>query len=284
MGNHARNRDFSSRAYENPYGWIMTSIKQQYLFVMFILLFCVVVYNMVPSMGVDFSLLYPAGEAVWDGENPYIAAPKFYNPPWMLLVLAPLSLLPIYPARWLWMVLGMFGYLLAFQRFSFNKSTIVLLFLSPFIYFDLGIGNCEWMVLLGATIIPAWGAWVVILKPQASIVLLGLWIKQKDWLVLLPIIVLGALFIFGLYNLPDTKEMSWSADIWPYGIPVGFILAYMAFKKDNILYALAAAPFLSPYVAVQGWIYVLLPMTKNNRVLSVGVMLSWVAVMMFLMM
>ncbi len=71
----------------------------------------------------------------------------------------------------------------------------MLLLLSPFVYYDLGIGNYEWLILLGATLSPALGSWFVILKPQASIVLFGLWLKQRRWIVLIPVATLALLFV-----------------------------------------------------------------------------------------
>jgi hypothetical protein len=243
---------------------------------------CIVFVAFMPSMGVDFSLLYPAGRAVWDLQNPYIAAPHFYNPPWMLVILAPLFILPIQVARWLWMAIGIVGYLVAFRRMNFDGFTIVAFFLTPFIYFDIGMGNCEWLVLLGTTMPIAWGAWVVILKPQASFVLLGLWIKQRHWSALFPLLALGALYLFGLWGLPERSTMPWSADIFPYGVPVGLVLAYLAFKRDDWYLALAAAPFLSPYLALQSWIFALLPLTRNRYALAAGAAVSWIGALLFL--
>jgi hypothetical protein len=243
---------------------------------MFFVSFAAGIFLVVPKMGVDFTLLYPAGKAVWSLQNPYVAAPLFFNPPWALLILTPLSLLPIQAARWLWLVLAMVGYFIVFKRLNLSKFATIAMFLSPFVYFDLGIGNLDWLVLLGATLPPTFGSWVVFLKPQISFALIALWVKQKNWLAVLPVIALGILFLVGFWNLPTTKEMLWSADIFPYGVPIGLTLIYFAFKKNDNLLALAAMPFLSPYLALQSWIFALLPLTRNKYLLSIGVVASWI--------
>jgi len=234
-------------------------------------------------MGVDFSLLYPAGKAILTLDNPYLAAPHFYNPPWMLILLAPIGLLPMQIGRWIWMLLGMVGYFVAFQRLNFSKFSTVILFMSPFVYFDLGIGNYEWLILLGTTLPIVYGSWVAFLKPQMSIWWIALQVKQGKLIAVLPVVLLGILFITGLFALPSRGDMPWSRDIFPYGIPVGLFLLYIAFKKEDSLIALAAAPFLSPYVAMQSWIFAFLPFAriKNKFILVGSVLVSWILVYFF---
>jgi len=264
-----------------PKGDIRNSLSS-ILPALFILALCALALYSVP-IGVDFTLLYPAGRAVWAGENPYLAAPAFFNPPWMLVFLAPLSLLPIQPARWLWMIFAVTGYLLAFRRMKLDAFAQVALMLSPFIYFDLGIGNYEWLILLGTTLAPAWGAWIAFLKPQMAIWWLLVWIRRGKWLVALPVVILAALFALGLYSLPAQGELPWSADVFPWGVPVGLWLLYLAYRRDDGLIALAAAPFLSPYLALQSWIFALLPLTRSRWGLVAGVIAAWIYAIWFLM-
>ncbi len=136
--------------------------------------------------------------------------------------------------------------------------------------------------MLGATLPAAWGAWLVFLKPQVSIVLMILWIKPKKWLVLLPVLTLGVLMLLAWYRLPNLSGVNWSASIWPYGIPIGLALAWFAWKREDVFLALAASIFLSPYVAIQSWVFVLLPLTRKKWLLGVGVLISWVATFLFL--
>ena len=242
----------------------------------------VFVMSHVPKMGVDFWLLYPAGRAIWNLQNPYIVAHGFFSPPWLLVILAPVALLEFQIARWVWFALGVLCYLIAFKRLGLTSWAIMYLMLSPFFYYDLGIGNYEWLILLGATLPASIGSWIVILKPQASIILFGMWLKQRRWKVIIPVVTLAVLISLRVYPLPNQSELPWSADVWPYGIPIGIVLAWFAIKQDDTLLALAAAPFLSPYVGLQTWIMVLLPLTRNKIGLIVGILVSWVCMFLFI--
>jgi hypothetical protein len=39
----------------------------------------------------------------------------------------------------------------------------------------------------------------------------------------------------------------WNRSIFPYGIPIGLFFLWLAFRRKNVFYALAASPFFSPY-------------------------------------
>ena len=78
-------------------------------------------------------------------------------------------------------------------------------------------------------------------------------------------------FLYGGDYNPD----QWSKDIWPWGIPFGIVLAFFAYRKQDLLLSLAAAPFLSPYVAWHSWIAVLLPLSRNRWALAAGIVASW---------
>lgn len=257
------------------------NFERRYWFYFALIIICGLILYQSRFIGVDFRLLYPAGRAVLSLHDPYEAAPYFFNPPWFLIFITPISLFPLKIARIVWMVLGIIGYLIAFKRLNLNQFSILAMFLSPFIYFDLSIGNYEWLILLGSTLPAVWGSWFVITKPQTGIVLIPLWIKQKKWVVMIPLVLLGILMLLGLYALPKPSALTWSADIFPYGIPIGLILGYFAFKNNDQLLALAAAPFFTPYLAVQSWIFVLLPLTRNKKWMGIGVILSWIFVMIF---
>jgi hypothetical protein len=234
------------------------------------------VMSHIPKIGIDFNMLYSAGRAVWNLQNPYVVSPGFFSPPWMLLILAPIALLELQTARWVWFAFGIICYILAFKRLQISSWSIMVLLLNPFIYFDLMLGNYNWLILLGATLPAAVGSWIVILKPHMSVVLFGLWLKQRRWIAFIPIATIAVLFVLQMYTMPNPSRMFWSTSVWPYGIPVGIALAWFAVKRDDILLALAAAPFLSPYVGVTTWVVVLIPLTRNKFALLAGVLVSWV--------
>jgi hypothetical protein len=144
-------------------------------------------------------------------------------------------------------------------------------------------GNYDWLILLGATLPPAWAIWLMALKPQLGWVLASVWIWQSAKrglrsfaIVVLPIATAVLVsFLLG-YRLPDRRTMAWSADVWPWGIPAGAVLAYFAYRRSDPVLALAAAPFLSPYVVWHSWIVVLLPLARNRWALAAGILGSWI--------
>ena len=234
-------------------------------------------------LGVDFGMLRSAGESALRLQNPYTAGPGFYNPPWMLLLMTPFALIPQQVGFALWTVIGIACYALAFRRMGIGWPAAVILVFSPLAVGNLMFGNYDWLVLLGATLPPAWGIWFMALKPQLGGVLALLWSWQsvKKGLrsvatVVLPIAT-AVLISFALgYRLPDSENMAWSADVWPWGIPVGAILAFFAYRRSDPVLALAAAPFLAPYVVWHSWIAVLLPLARNRWTLAGGILGSWI--------
>jgi hypothetical protein len=233
-------------------------------------------------VGIDIRDLLQAGRAVWALQNPYQETIAFYSPPWMLFIIAPLSLLPGQSAFILWTLIGIAAYLTAFRRMGMDWSAVYVLLFSPFVVGNLVFGNYDWLVLLGGTLVPTVGIWFLAVKPQLGVALAGLWAWRSfkiSWrsflLIVLPILMAFLLsFIFG-YRFPDPNDLRWSKDIWPWGIPIGMAIAFFAYRRQDLLLSLAAAPFLSPYVSWHSWIVVLLPLSRNRWALAAGIVASW---------
>jgi hypothetical protein len=234
-------------------------------------------------LGVDFGMLRSAAESAMLLQNPYTAGPGFYNPPWMLLIMALFAMIPQHVGFALWTVIGLACYMLAFRRMGIGWPAAVTLIFSPLAVGNLMFGNYDWLILLGATLPPAWAIWLMALKPQLGWVLASVWIWQSAKrglrsfaIVVLPIATAVLVsFLLG-YRLPDRRTMAWSADVWPWGIPAGAVLAYFAYRRSDPVLALAAAPFLSPYVVWHSWIVVLLPLARNRWALAAGILGSWI--------
>ena len=234
-------------------------------------------------MGVDFGMLRAAAESGLNLQNPYTAGPGFYNPPWMLLFMAPFAMIPQQTGFVVWTVIGVACYALAFRRMGIDWPAAVILIFSPLAVGNLMFGNYDWLILLGATLPAVWGVWLVALKPQLAgvLVLLWMWQNAKQGLrafaiVVLPIASVTLISILLGYRLPASGAMQWSADVWPWGLPAGAVLAYFAYRRSDPVLALAAAPFFSPYVVWHSWIVVLLPLARNRWALAAGILGSWV--------
>ena len=171
-----------------------------------------------------------AAELSMQLQNPYTVVPGFYNPPWMLLLMAPFALIPLQVGFALWTVIGVACYALSFRRMGFGWPVAAILMFSPLAVGNLMFGNYDWLLLLGATLPPAFGIWFVALKPQLGAVLASLWIWQSVKtglrtfaIVVLPIATAVLLSLVLGYRLPESGNMAWSADVWPFGIPIGAV-------------------------------------------------------------
>jgi hypothetical protein len=61
--------------------------------------------------------------------------------------------------------------------------------------------------------------------------------------------------VFGFWPLSFVDPVSfwWNASLWPYSIPVGLVLLTAAFRREDLRFAMAASPCLSPYVLLHSW-------------------------------
>ncbi len=140
-----------------------------------ILVLAIAIAVAMPPGGVDFKLFfYPAGQMAVNGQSPYLVE-GFYNPIWTVLPFMALSFLPLELAWRVWIAISILGYSLVLYRLNFSANGIILLIFSPFILAATFYGNIDWMVLLGATLPPVIGIWLVIIKPQIGIIVILLW-------------------------------------------------------------------------------------------------------------
>jgi hypothetical protein len=251
-------------------------------------LLVIAVAAFIPSnAGGDFKgCFYLVGSAVLHGKSPYTET-CFYNPPWVALLFVPLALLPVGLAWRIYLVFMLLGFVFALYRMKLGVVGIAAMGLSPFILLSLYYSNIDWLVLLGATFAPAYGIWLVVLKPQMSIILIALWMwrdrresKRKLLFTYGPVIMVCVLcVILGLWRSPAFSDLNkWSADIFPWGVPLGLFLGWLAIRRDDELLALAGAPFLTPYLAIFSWAPAILPLLKSRKWALVAVIASWIGV------
>ncbi len=231
--------------------------------------------------GTDLSFLYLAGEVFLRGVNPYAAVQGFYTPAWSLVLLGPLSWLPWKTALALWTLGALATWCLVLRKLEVGPGATALFLLNPFLVQGLVLGSYDWLALLGLLMPMSAGAWLLFLKPQITLSFLVLWLKERGWRVALralwPVAVASVVCaLIGWWRFPAVGEMTWNRSLGWWGVPVGLGLLGYALKKDDGLLALAAAPFLSPYVGVQSWALAFLPLTRKPWLLMAGVVLAWV--------
>lgn len=220
----------------------------------------------------------PAAIAAISGESPYEApGTGFFNPPWVLFLFVPLSLLPIKLGGFFLTLVGFFSYLYISQRFNRNPIVIAAFILSPPVMLDLAYANINWLVILGYLLPSPIGLFLVMLKPQVGLGVIIYWFveawckgKVREVIRVFGPVTLAyfvSYLVFGPWFLkaPSLFGSLWNANFWPLSIPFGFLILFRSLSRRNIRYAYSAGPFLSPYVAIYSWSTALVSLLPNKK-------------------
>ncbi len=254
-----------------------------YLIISFIFV-VLLVYLMPFDVGFDWEFYFlPATRALLSGQSPY-QVPGFFYPPWLLLPMIPLSLLPI-KAAWFILALGAVGTIgLMCYRYHLNPWYFLCILLSYSFFICAYFGQIDWLVGLGIFLPPPVGMFFVMVKPQVGIGIAIYWIirgyqeggiKRVFWIAGPIGLAFGLSFlIYGVYLLGGSGLIKGSQNVsfWPYSLPVGFYLLYRAIKDKNLRLSFIVGPLLSPYQAVQSWI---IGFTTFNRWIPLVCLASW---------
>ncbi len=214
---------------------------------------------------VDWHLFFrPAAQELLHGRSPYTVE-GFPSPPWALLPMLPLALLPEHVGRALFFILslGVFAYVA--YRLGASATTMFFFLVSPPVLHSLLNGNVDSWVLLGFVLPPPVGLLFLSIKPQIGVGvalfwLVEAWRKGKMAAVVktfapTTIAWLASFLLYGLWPLRWQQEVEvwWNASAWPLSIPVGVALMVAAVRLRQKEFAMAAAPCLSPYVLLHAW-------------------------------
>jgi hypothetical protein len=151
----------------------------------------------------------------------------------------------------------------------------------------LGNPNIDWLVAVGTILPPSLGLLLLASKPQTSIGLIIYWIilawqthGYKSVIRLVAPVSIGFAFSFLLYGLYFTRfggllGLNHNVSLWPYGLPIGIILIVLSIRRSQPGLALAASPFLAPYITWYGWVFLPFGLLPNNKMAtSVSLVLS----------
>jgi hypothetical protein len=248
---------------------------------LFSAVFVAVVAHKIP-VGWDFGAVFrPAARNLLAGKSPYEVR-DFFSPVWAAILFIPFALLPE-PLAWgLFLYLNVVVYLVALVRMKAKRLDLILFFLSPFVFYSIRFGNIDSFVLLGVTLPPFIGIWLLALKPQMTIGLLLFLAYQacrEGWKKMLALFVPLSLAILVSLAMSSSGSaypfgVSWNVNLWPWGVPIGIAILLLALRYKRRFAMLASGPFLSPYVAIQSWM-VTLPAAFGTRWLIVGWGLGW---------
>ena len=273
-----------------PSEWQSSRVVKGVLIVVLIILAgiaAILIGDAIP-VGVDFHYaFYPVARAILGGQSPYIV-PEFLMPPWAAIFVTPFGLLPEKVAWGAFVIVDIFCYIYAFRRMEFDRISIALMMVSPFVFYGAFHGNLEFLVLVGSILPLQIGVWFLIIKPQMSFPLL-LFLAYRIWQaegwksVALkfgpPTLIYTLFLVTGWMNIPNLSRMPWNTSAWPWGLPLGVLMVVLALIKNDKLLAFAAGPFFSPYLAFHTWVVTLLPYRNKRVFLAIFIVLSWVVLL-----
>ena len=249
----------------------------------------VVAYLFLP-IGDDYhSTFHPAPLAVLRGESPYNGYGFFY-PPWTILPLLPISLLPEKIGNEIFFFSCLLTFVLLLHKYKVNLATTIIFLVSPPVLVELWSSNINWLVLLGYLMPPQIGLFFVLMKPQVGGAMALFWFVEawhkggfrqviKTFLPV-SIITIITLFIFPGWFQSATNTIGFSANIsfWPLSIPIGLVLVALMLKHRDERFAYMASPFLSPYFTINSLSTVILGLVSSPWLTTSAVVGMWIAI------
>lgn len=236
--------------------------------------------------GIDWINTYrPATLSVLSLRSPY-AIEIFHSPPWAVLPLIPLAVLPERIGFGFNFCIGMISTGYVAYRLGAKPLTIAAILLSYPVLFSNIYGNIDWLVYLGLILPPRWGLFFVLIKPQAGIGLAIYWLVEcyreggfrNIASHFAPVIgaTLISFVLFGWWPAAGFTEIgkSFDASLWPQSFPIGLVILASAIRTRRPGLALASSPFLSPYVTPSSWgaaILGLLPQEIETIIAVIGI-------------
>jgi hypothetical protein len=225
---------------------------------------------------------YPVGRAVLEGHNPYhdnaSRAYPFINPPWLLALLAPLSLLPYTAGRFLLVMLNWLAIGITARRLGASYRALEFLFVSFPVFHSLLHINIDGLALMGVLLPPQVGLFCVLLKPQFGVSIAIFWLYEawrvgKGKAVMKTFAPIAAAFAVSMAFGPwfaSAKRLSaaaWNMSLFPLSIPIGLLLLVQSLRTRDVRLALPASLFFSPYVGPSSWVAALVAIAHRERLI-----------------
>lgn len=251
-----------------------------------------------PELGIDWRLTYrPAAMALVSGRNPYETwvAPEapFFAAPWGLLPLLPLLWLPVRTGALLVMLLGFLAFTFSAYKLGARPFALGIFLASPPVMHCILNANIEWLVLLGFALPPQLGLLLVTIKPQTGFAVALFWIveawRKGGWRGVFstawPLIAVTGVsgLAFGCWPLRLAQAVgagaAYNSSLWPWSIPIGFVLLAIAFRTRRAPFAMAASPMLSPYVLFHSWSSAIIAMVRAPWLLLATVLVLWAVIL-----
>jgi hypothetical protein len=239
-------------------------------------------------VGIDWKeTFYPASKAVLEGRSPY-TVPTFRNAPWTILLILPFALFSETIGGILFFMASFAAYAWAAYRLKASRMALIVFLFSPPVIYGMRMLNVDVFVLIGFFLPAQIGLFFVIIKPQMGIAMIPFWLInaykgggiREVIRTFAPItIVLSLSFLlFGNWmsgRQADLFGSFWNASLWPWAIPIGIVLVALSLRDLRDDFAMAASPFLSPYLAYHSWVSVLAGLIRHDFEFVIAVAAMW---------
>jgi hypothetical protein len=230
----------------------------------------------------------PATRELMALRSPYTIK-SFFNPPWILLPMVPIALLPDKIGNGILFVVSLCTIIYSAIRMGAKPLSLVAFSFSFPVLFLLLFGQIDWMIFLGFTLPPQFGLFLVLSKPQVAIPYAIFWLFES-WRIggirqvlrtFLPVSImfLISFLVFGIWfkNIdPTIVTTIYNFSLWPFGLVLGLAFLAFALVKRKKEVSIVAGPFFSPYVGVHSWaapLLAILPLQWLSVAASAG---SWI--------
>lgn len=209
----------------------------------------------------------PAARGVYSGHWPY-ENPGYRYPPWAVLPLLPMVLFPPDFAHGLMVVTTALILIYIAWRLHAQPLAVAAFLLSPTAVGILLVNNLDPFAISGIFLPPVWGLFVLVIKPQVGLgvmlyYLFQTWKNERFWGVVrtfAPMIIAYsisvAFFPIWVTRMLENPSNSWNRSLFPYAIPLGLFIMWLAIRRKNPYFALAASAFLTPYLTFYSYIAV----------------------------
>lgn len=220
----------------------------------------------------------------WDWDNHFYPAAaawdyRLYNPPWLLAILKPFTMLPTHAAGAFWVTCSLLAIVYSCYKLGADRLGIFLALTTPASWFLITLGQLEALLLLGLVIERRpWDVLLLAIKPQVigTAILFRLRDYDRRALAYLAAFLLLSLGVWP--GWPGEMLGRWwrggefggykplSLAIFPYGIPAGVALLWYAWRRQNAGLGALSSFFFVPYFGPGSHIvYVVLLLAKGPR-------------------
>jgi hypothetical protein len=224
-----------------------------------------------------------------EGRNPYLLNRDYFNPPWAMIPVIPAAFMPDPIARIYGALLacGALGYVM--YRLKASLLSMLLIFSSMPVVLLLHNGQIDFLVLLGWMMPRPLGMLLLVIKPQVGAVMGLLWIVEAyqdgGWRGVVKLVwpvtaaYLVSFVAYGPWILVMRRApgFEWNLGLFPYLLPVGLLLVWLAIRKHDELHSLRASPLIAPYCSPVNLVGLMVSFVQDTRILLLAWIVSWIA-------